>query len=500
MRADDAGAAAASAALVAVLVGTMGPVLRATKDPLPAMLRGAPTRANERGRTRWLAAFGVAVASVGALLAARSGSFAVLAMFAGCAAIAPFATQVLVGIFRWCARPFGVLAMLAVDQATTGGRRVALSATALAAAVSMCLAVSIYTRSYEHAIEDWADGAVPADILVTSGSPLLDRGASPFVVAPESMAAVRAIDGVRRLSAVRSQQMRVAGLVTDVLCVDSRAYLSGRAARGALRVLEGRRAVATDGLLSVGAAVPVLVSETFAAKSGRHAGDELVVVTSTGPVTIRIAAVVAEYSTTRGWMLIDERDAERVLGHARISALAISTDDPSRAAAVADAVRFVLGAAGDGLFVSTREELHGEILRVARRSLAIARAGQWSVLVIALLAMVCATVGSALDRREDHALLRTLGASPAQVAAVAAVEAGVLALAATIAGIASSIPLARVFLDGAGREATGWHVPLVVPASSVLLTALAVVVLCVAAGFPVGLASARRPLLRALPV
>jgi len=315
----------------------------------------------------------------------------------------------------------------------------------------------IYTRSYEAVVEEWADTAVPADLLVTMGSPLVDREALSFVANVEDLKA-RLGDGVE-IHTARSSVSTIAGVETTTLAVDSADYLAHRR----MRVVAG--SLPNTALQKN----HILINEGFAARTNLVPGSVVAVGANR---RLTIDAVVVDYSSDQGWMLIDAADDDDVIkgreGRGRVSALLLHVKDRA-------AIERVHRALDSEYFVTTQAEARAEILTVARRSLLIARAGEWTLLAVAILSLVCALASSLVERAKELALAHAIGAAQGHVFATAMAEAGVIVLAASLVGVLGAAPLAHVFLAGVGHSATGWNVPLTASPLSIVTSLVLIV-------------------------
>jgi putative ABC transport system permease protein len=95
------------------------------------------------------------------------------------------------------------------------------------------------------------------------------------------------------------------------------------------------------------------------------------------------------------------------------------------------------------------------------------------------------------ERRRDLALLRAVGASRAQVAAVVAAQAALLGLTGTAGGLAVGLAIGLVLVKVVNLQSFGWTLRFLPPWPALAATALLVTVACLVAGLAPALAAAR---------
>jgi putative ABC transport system permease protein len=383
----------------------------------------------------------------------------------------------------------GVAARIGAGNLPRALGRSAIAAAALTLATALSLTVAAYTHSYERSCLEWVEQAIPADVIVSVGSPLLDRNTVPF--APSLARRLDGIDGVAAADPVRSLSVPWRGLRLEVLSFDTRLYLSRLAPGAFRRVVDGPATIPVDAL-GRDAEPAALVSENLAYKQGLRAGDSLELPSPTGPHRLRVAAVVVDYSSDQGVVMLDRRFAAAWWKDDRVEALHLYLAPgaaPDRVAADVRA-RFPEG----DVFVVTAAAFKDEVRAVIRRTFGIAGAAEALALAVALLGVVGATLASVIDRARELGVLRAVGATRRQVMAVVVAEAAWLGLVASLVAAAVALPASLVFVKVIGVEASGWRVPFAFPLGGALADAAAVVALSsLGALYPAWRASRRPP-------
>jgi putative ABC transport system permease protein len=148
-----------------------------------------------------------------------------------------------------------------------------------------------------------------------------------------------------------------------------------------------------------------------------------------------------------------------------------------------------------GARASTWQQVEEDLLEDARTAAALLGAlGAFAVLAVALI-VANVVAGRALSLRRDLAVLRALGATPRQVAALLVGQQAALALAAAVLGVCGALLLGARLLDGAADLLATAPPSRVVPALAAVLIVGAATGL---ASLPSALHARRVPPLRAL--
>ncbi|NCX99224.1 MAG: ABC transporter permease, partial [Planctomycetia bacterium] len=233
--------------------------------------------------------------------------------------------------------------------------------------------------------------------------------------------------------------------------------LADQAGRGGFLWVDGPPAPeALDPTLNAGLA---LISESFSDRFHIRRSDTLSVPTPGGPKTLRVAAVFADYGNERGTVLVDRIHTVRWFADDHATSLALDLAP----GASAETVRAELLAAHPGLAIFTNAALRAEVLRVFRQTFSITYALQGIGLAVAVVGLALSLASVLLDRRDELTTLRALGFRRAEIAHATAVEGGVLALCAALAGIALSFALGWLLIHVINKQSFGWTLAFAVP-------------------------------------
>jgi putative ABC transport system permease protein len=134
-------------------------------------------------------------------------------------------------------------------------------------------------------------------------------------------------------------------------------------------------------------------------------------------------------------------------------------------------------AAGDGdhrILIFSNRDLRTQALIIFDRTFAITYALEAVAVIVAVIGVAGALLAVVIDRRRELGLLRFLGAASWQIRKLILVEAGILGLLATLAGVIQGFALSLILVFVINKQSFGWTIRFHWPVA-VLLGALSVV-------------------------
>jgi len=221
-----------------------------------------------------------------------------------------------------------------------------------------------------------------------------------------------------------------------------------------------------------------------------RAGDMLQLESPTGPVALKVRAIVIDYSSELGAGFIDrklymERWRDEALDLVNVYLL-----PQGNAEQVSAEIRKRLGS-DETLFVTATAALREQYLGLVHDSFSYTRSLELIVLIIALLGVVGTMVAAVLDRTRELGMLRAIGASRAQVARAMVIEAAFIGACAVLLGIFAGALQCKMFLEILVAEQSGWRFEFVFPTEGALRLSVLVVVTAAIAGLLPGIRAAR---------
>ena len=361
----------------------------------------------------------------------------------------------------------------------TGRHR--LTVAALVCAIGMAAGMATLVASFERSVRTWIDSALQADLYVSSSG--ARSAGSDNKLAPETWRALAAHPAVALASVYSAHPLVLDGKPTTLGGGD----LAHQASRGGfLWIGPPPPPEALDPARNAGLA---LASESFSERYRIRRGDTVVVPTPSGPQSLRVAALFADYGNERGALLVDRSHTVRWFGDDHAASLALDLVP----GAVPDLVRSELAAAHPGLSVLANATLRSEVLRVFRQTFSITYALELIGLAVAIGGLALSLASVLLDRRDELATLRALGFRRSEIARATALEGAALALCATAAGLALSFALGWLLIHVINKQSFGWTLAFSVPASQLAALAALVVGTGILVSYLVGRWAAKLP-------
>jgi putative ABC transport system permease protein len=218
------------------------------------------------------------------------------------------------------------------------------------------------------------------------------------------------------------------------------------------------------------------VSESFTERFSLKAGDALIVPTPTGPRTLRLVGVFADYGNERGSIVVERSHLIGWFGADQASSVILKLHPGTDA----DSVRASILAEHPGLSVFTNAHLRREILRIFGQTFAITYALEFIGVVVAVIGLAMTLASLLLQRRPELTTLRALGLSHGEIARAAALEGALTAFAGLLAGLVVSLALGWLLIFVINKQTFGWTLQQAWPVAG--LTALGALVLLAGTG------------------
>jgi putative ABC transport system permease protein len=440
---------------LASLIGAWGPALTASRiPPTEAFAKGA-FQARAPGRIVPRLAVGIsllAVSIVCALYPPFGGTpyiFSVVLL--GGAGIVllvgPLSRLLLRLLVALTSRFAPVAGYLSGDALLGNPRRTSGTIMAMALSLTFVLGLGGYMGSSKQALVRWMNDALTCDLFVRASA----NFSRPDYLFPASVRdELLHLPGVKRVESYRAihplyrgNQIMVASIeIAQLLERITYDYAQGNA----------------DSLLAGVRAGGCVVSENFMRRYHLGVGQQVELVTPRGTVRIPIAAVVRDYGSDQGTVLLDRAHFVRLWQDDRVDIFDVSVTPGTAVGPVRDAIRSRLAGRFPAL-VSTRQEFTAEINKAIDAFYALTKVTVVLALVVAFLGIVTALLISVAERTREIGILKAVGALPGQLGRSVVLEALLLAFV----GLALALPagnLFALFMEGPLAELfTGWVMP-----------------------------------------
>ena len=348
--------------------------------------------------------------------------------------------------------------------------RNSITIASLAAAVAMTVGVAVMVFSFRQTVSTWIDQTLIADLFI---GPAANEIAGPTSFIPpeairflEQLPAVEAVDTFRAVDLPFRHQ------------TISLAVVRGSNRRN-LRFIHG----SSDQIM------PrfyrercLLVSESFARRYHVADGGSLDLPTPAGMVAFPIAGIFYDYTNDQGAVFLSAKNFAELWHDDRVNSLAVYLQKDASPRAVADNFREHFSHRGEFSIYSNRA-LRKRIFEIFDQTFAVTYVLRTIAVVVAVVGIFLGLTTLVAERSRELGVLRSIGASAAQVQRLLLWESGMIGVLASVLGIASGLCLAVVLTGVINRAFFGWTIQLAFPWGSLAWTPLWIVAAAIVAGW-----------------
>ena len=347
-----------------------------------------------------------------------------------------------------CRRWRAPLLLVAAGNLSSQVGRHAVAVAAMMTAIAMLVGLTLMIGSFRRTVELWVEQTIRADLIVSPAARFVKgseaRLPDGFIQAVSRIDGIAAIDPfIGRRIELMGQEALVAAGDFDVVAQHGR--LLFRAGDSPAIV---RRAKAEDA---------VIISESLALSRGLGEGGRLPIVAPSGVIDMPIAGVFYDYATDGGKVVMDRRLWIRLWGEPGADVLAVYLEPGADEAA---ARRRLQEAAGEdhAIMVSSNRSLKAKVLEIFDNTFAVARALELIAVVVALLGVFNVLWASVLSQQREIGMLRSVGATKAQVARMVLGEAGMLGVVVEVLGLLAGVCLSLILIHVINKQSFGWTI------------------------------------------
>jgi putative ABC transport system permease protein len=334
--------------------------------------------------------------------------------------------------------------------------------TALATAIAMMISVGVMVGSFRETVQVWLDNQLQADIYLRAQGPTTAGIYPP--IAPEVPEILAQTPGVAYIDILHALEIRFEG---------QRATLGGGKtavlrSHHSLRFLSGN---ADEILASLPGRDRAIVTEPFADKHHVRTGDVIPLSLGTSNAALTVAGIYYDYSSDRGFILIDRTTLLKYLPDQPVTDVAAYLQPGVDATKVRHDIESRL--TDFPLMIAPNEVLRRGAVEVFDRTFAVTYALEAVAILVAMLGAANSLLALVLDRRREIGLIRCLGAATGQVRRMILTEAGLLGLLAALLGLALGMALSLVLIYVINKQSFGWtiqfHPPLLLLGGALVL-------------------------------
>lgn len=465
----------------AVIIGAWVPANEAAQvDPVSALSLGGHAQTNPQGQSswHWWAIASLAAAAVLCTLALRVGPPVLafggaLFVLVGMAFCAPVTTRLLGRFAPLIARGRHIVRM-AGDHLCRTLHRNAVTIAALATAVAMMVGLTVMIYSFRQSLTTWVEQGVVADLFIAPASnETIGLGS---VVPSEPIAWLRqrpvvdSVDSFREISVTartRDGDQPILLAAIEGRYRNNLQFEGGNAADRMARVFRGEA---------------VAITESLARRYGLRAGSPLSLLTPKGIETFPIAGVYSDYSRDQGVVLMAYPRFIQSWEDLGPESLAVYLKPGTEPGELAE--QFLARFSPKGEFIAySNRALRSRIFAIFDQTFAVTYVLRTIALLVAVIGIFLSVTTVVVERRRETGMLRAVGASRAQIAALFMTEAGLIGAAASLLGILTGFALALVLTWVVNPAFFGWTIHLHIPTMAIATTPLWVITATVLAAW-----------------
>jgi len=448
---------AVSTGVAVAVLSALAPSLEAISVvPTEAMGRGArETIFRKRvNRNLW---FALCFAALGALATSQDavdgrplfGYAAVLLFIAAAAFCASPLVRAGVALLSPVLRGiFSAVGLLAARSLVTSLRRISVVIAALATAIAMMASVAIMVGSFRETVIVWLDTQLRADLYIRAAGPA-QAGVYP-ALPPEVPALVRGVPGIEAVDMFTALEIRFEGQRASLGASDPRLLLR----YGRQRFLPGENREQI--LKSLVASNNAIVTEAFSSKHHLKQGSVFEIDLGGRLARFLVAGIYYDYTSERGFVLIDRTTLARYLPDQPPTNLALYLFPGTPMERVRKAVSD--RTAQYAIDLAPNETLRAGAVQIFDRTFAVTYALEAVAILVAMLGAANSLLALVLERRAELRLLRFLGAATGQIRNMILVEAGLIGLLANVLGLALGFALSYVLIYVINEQSFGWTI------------------------------------------
>jgi len=411
---------------------------------------------------------------------------AVLLLIAGTAAVIPnLVTFFADSASRMIEKIGGVEALLAMRSLRASLGRTSVLTAALATAVAMTASVGIMVGSFRQTVSVWMNDQLKADLyLRPAGAAAADRHPT---VSAEIADRIERLNGVAAVDRFRAYPISYEGVPATLAGGET----SKAEAAASTRFLGGENRQQLLAKLPFGDYA--VVSEPFANKHGVHVGSVLQLPLGGAKHGFQVLGVYSDYSTERGFIVLDRNTLLKYLPDPDASNLAVYLKPGANADDVRHNIDGVIS--GRAVMVFSNSALRLGAIEVFDRTFRITYALEGVAIVVAVMGIAGALLAMVIDRRREFALLRFLGGAQPQIRRIILSEAGLLGLLANAIGLVLGGFLSLILIFVINKQSFGWTLQLHWPVGLLLIALTGVYIATVLAGlYPASTATSMNPI------
>lgn len=352
----------------------------------------------------------------------------------------------------------GWMIRLAAQHLGRSLHRNAVTIASLAVAVAMTVSVSVMIHSFRASVTTWLGKTLVADIFIAPAANEI-AGLQSFL--PQSAVEwVQRDPRVKELATFREMPVPWGDKTANLAIIEG-------SARGELDFVDGP----PDARAMFHQVGMVAVSESFANRHGTKPGDMLEFSSPKGAAPFRVVGIIKDFTRDSGLVMIDRLNFHHYWSDERLHSVSISLIEPANAEAFGEDFRAAFGREGE-FSIYTNSDLRGRVMEIFDQTFTVTSVLRAIAVVVAIAGVLLSLTTLVVEREREIGILRSQGASRAQVRGLVLSEAAMIGLLAAFVGILCGASMAMVLTWVINKAFFGWTIELRYPLGVLLSTPL----------------------------
>jgi putative ABC transport system permease protein len=352
-------------------------------------------------------------------------------------------------------------AALAIAQLQATPRQVGVSLAAILASFSLMVAMLIMVGSFRTSLEAWLDQMLPADLYVRAG-----RAGDSAAFTPDQQSRIATLPGIAASVFIRSHSVFMRA-DRPPLSLHARVVPNGQ--REPALPYTGRT-LAIDANAPPPAWISEVAADLLAVKMGAVIELPLAGVLH----RFTVAGIWRDYARQNGAIAIERERYIQITGDASANEVALHLERGASLAEISARLRAAFSD-GSGIEIASTRELKATSLAIFERTFAVTYALEVAAVLIGMFGVSASFSAQALARRRELGVLRHLGMTRRQVAAMLGCEGCIVGSLGVIAGLATGWIISLILIHVINRQSFHWSMDLTVPWTELALLAAALV-------------------------
>ena len=461
--------------VLASIAGGLSPALKLRHlSPAQALKGGQSVILGSRHSPLWVSLILFVVGTGLLLLPAINGlpiaAYLTIAcwLFAGVLVVSPLLGVVAKALSQWRLTQRRPLLMMAVMRLNSAHQRAFPALAGVVASFALVCAMAMMVFSFRVSVDQWLEGVLPASLYVR----IPTTGANAALSAADRDK-LSAIEGVAKIQFARNMD----------LVIDPEKPSVELVARTIDTSNPGADLPITGTVLDLSEKDPdctlVYVSEPASILYDWRVGDTVSLPLSSnsaGGGCFQVGGVWRDYASQSGAIAISRDDYVQLTGDESVSGASIWLDEGANASDVVRNIRMELGTLSE-LQIRSAEDIRALSLHIFDRSFAVTYVLEAVALLVSLFGVATTYSGEALSRTREFGMLRHLGVTRRQIAALFAYESVFCISSGVLWGAVLGAAISQVLIQRVNPQSFNWTMQTYWPLGQLSGAALVLVVL-----------------------